>query len=379
MKKGLLKSIALVGVVAIWGLFSSADCQAQVMTGGAKPGKAIWGDYWGMAKEIQGEVDTVVFTQSKPTTAGDPYHQYPNYVSNDSRIVSYNTKTRSLKVLTNDFQSAFDPCLNWDCSKVAFAGVHKNGGGCQIWEVNIDGTGVRQLTDAPGTSRSPIYYAAGAIEEGEGRVISRARYFEGDWAPRGTVPKMGFLMLAYSPDNSMDEFGRDYNFDIYRLDPQGGKSMDRICGHLLVGLDMPNVDTVMDKITYNVSSNFDPTLTRDGNIMFSSTQANGTHNNSNGSTCLLVDNWDGSYPRHIYGNEVSEQPDAPKIQAREASDGYVYYIEALDNNSGIGNLARVSWTTPHAKTQSRLSNDGRLYRSPHPLPDGRLMLCVEPV
>ena len=156
MKKGLLKSIALVGVVALWGLLSSANCQAQVMTGGAKPGKAIWADYWGMAREIQGEVDTVVFTQSKPTTAGDPYHQYPNYVSNDSRIVSYNTKTRSLKVLTKDFQSAFDPCLYWDCSKLAFAGVHKNGGGCQLWEINIDGSGLRQLTDAPGTFRSPL-------------------------------------------------------------------------------------------------------------------------------------------------------------------------------------------------------------------------------
>ncbi len=54
MKKGLLKSIALVGVVAIWGLFSSADCQAQVMTGGAKPGKAIWGDYWGNGERDSG-------------------------------------------------------------------------------------------------------------------------------------------------------------------------------------------------------------------------------------------------------------------------------------------------------------------------------------
>ena len=374
MKMGFFKSMALVGVVAIWGLFSSADCQAQVMTGGPKPGEAIWADYWGMSKQIQGNIESVVFTQSKPTLAGDPYHQYPNYVSNDSRIVCYDMKSRSLKVLTKDFQSAYDPCLNWDCSKVAFAGVHKNGGGSQLWEMNIDGSGVRQLTDAPGTFRSPLYYAAGAIEEGEGRVISRARYFEGDWAPRGTVPKMGFLMCIYSPEGSMDEFGRPHAFDLYRLDPQGGKSMDRICGHLLVGIDMPNVDTVIDQITYNVSSNFDPTLTRDGNILYSSTQANGTHNNSEGSTCILVNNWTGAYPRHIYGNEVSEQPSTPKVSAKESSDGYVYYIEALDRNSGIGNLARVSWTTPHAKTQSRLSNDGRLYRSPHPVPDGRIMV-----
>ena len=373
MKRRFLASMTLVGIMAIGGLFSS-NSQAQVMTGGHKPGKAIWADYWGMSKEIQGTVDTVVFTQSKPTLEGDPYHQYPAYVSNDSRIVSYNTKTRKLNVLTKDFKSAYDPCLFWDCTKIAFAGVHKKGGGSQLWEMNIDGSNLRQLTDAPGIFRSPLYYAAGAIEEGKGRVISRDRYFEGDWAVRGEVDKMGFLMCIYSPEGLRDEFGRPFAFDVYRLDPQGGKSMERICGHVLVGLEMPNLNTVIDQITYNVSSNFDPTLTRDGNILYSSTQANGTHNNSEGSICLLVNNWTGAYPRHIYGNEVSEQPSTPKIQAKESSDGYLYYIEALDSNSGIGNLARVSWTTPHAKTQSRLSNDGRLYRSPHPVPDGRLMV-----
>ena len=373
MKKRFLASMTLVGIMAIGGLFSS-NSQAQVMTGGHKPGKAIWADYWGMSKEIQGTVDTVVFTQSKPTLEGDPYHQYPAYVSNDSRIVSYNMKTRKLNVLTKDFKSAYDPCLYWDCTKIAFAGVHKKGGGSQLWEMNIDGSNLRQLTDAPGIFRSPLYYAAGAIEEGKGRVISRDRYFEGDWAVRGEVDKMGFLMCIYSPEGLRDEFGRPFAFDVYRLDPQGGKSMERICGHVLVGLEMPNLNTVIDQITYNVSSNFDIALTRDGNILYSSTQANGTHNNSEGSICLLVNNWTGAYPRHIYGNEVSEQPSTPKIQAKESSDGYLYYIEALDSNSGIGNLARVSWTTPHAKTQSRLNNDGRLYRSPHPLPDGRIMV-----
>jgi len=373
MKRNFLASIALVGAVAISGLFCS-NSQAQVMTGGPKPGKAIWADYWGMAREIQGTIDTVVFTQSKPTTAGDPYHLYPNYVSNDSRIVSYNTKTRKLTVLTKELQSAFDPCLNWDSTRVAFAGVHKNGGGCQLWEVGIDGSGLRQLTDLKGVARSPLYYAAGAIESGKGRVISRDRYFEGDWRHRGDVEKLGFLIFAYSPEGELDEYYKPQHFNIYRLDPQGGDSMDRICGHKLVGIDMPSTNSVADKVTYNLSSDFDPTLTRDGNIMFSSTQANGTHNNGDGSICLIVDNWDGSYPRHIYGNEHDETPNTAKIQAKESSDGYLYFIEALDFDSGVGNLGRVSWTTPHSKTYSRLNRDGRLYRSPHPVPDGRLMV-----
>ncbi len=372
MKKRFLASMTLVGIMAIGGLFS--NCQAQVMMGGHKPGKATWGDYWGMSKEIQGPIESMLFTQSKPTLAGDPYHQYPNYVSNDSRIALYNMKSRKLSVLTKDFQSAFDPCLYWDSSKFVFAGVHKRGDNCQIWEMNIDGSGLRQLTDLPGTSRSPIYYPAGAIQEGKGRIVSRDRYFEGDWQVRGEVDKVGVLIIAYSPDGVMDEYYNPYAFNLYRLDLLGGKALERITGGVMTGIDMPNLNTVVDQITYNVSSNFDPTLTRDGNILFSSTQSVGARTNGRGSISLVVDNWDGWYPRTIYGNCAFEQREIGKIQAKEAVDGYLYYIEALDYNSGVGNLARVSWTTPDPKTYSRLSNDGRLYRSPYPVPDGRMMI-----
>ncbi|MFQ5714425.1 MAG: hypothetical protein ACE5GU_10390 [Candidatus Scalinduaceae bacterium] len=63
--------------------------------------------------------------------------------------------------MTKDFKNAFDPCLYWDCTKIAFAGVHKKGGGSQIWGMNIDDSWVRQMTDL----LDPVYRLNSSIDK----------------------------------------------------------------------------------------------------------------------------------------------------------------------------------------------------------------------
>ena len=91
------KFVAVISLVI--GLMSSAAFSAPVGMGSAVPGKALYGDYWGKSQEVQGDVESVVFTQSKQTASGDPYHSYPYYLPENSRIVSYNIKSKKLKVL----------------------------------------------------------------------------------------------------------------------------------------------------------------------------------------------------------------------------------------------------------------------------------------
>ena len=371
---GVMASAFIAGVLVCGSIFASGN---QVMTGGSKQGKALWTDYCGMSKEVQGPVDVLLFTQSPRTAKGDPYQNYPHYVPEGSRIVSYGLKAKELKVLTNDFATAFDPCTYWDGKKFTFAGVHKKGGGCQIWEMNVDGSGVRQMTDYKGTCRAPIYYAAGSIEEGKGRIIWRDRYFEGDWKERGTVEKTGFIIFAGSPDGVMDEFHNPYAYNLFRLDTQGGHVTERITGHVLTGIEFPSINTSIDQITYNVSSNFDPALTPDGNILFSSVQANGSRAGGKGRVMLCVDNWDGAYPRPIYGNCDEEIGGASgKSQAKITfGDRKLVYIESPYMNWGVGQLVAVSWDAPYNKTYEKLSKDeGGLYRSPYPLPDDRMLV-----
>lgn len=357
------------------GLVCSTAFSAPVGHGSANPGKALFTDYWGMSQELQGSVDTVIFTQSKPTASGDPYHNYPYYVPEDSRIVSYNIKSKQLKVLTEGFKCAFDPCTYWDGSKFLFAGI-KSGNDCQIWEMNIDGSGLRQLTDAKGVCRNPIYYPAASIEDGKGNVIWRDRYFEGDWTIHDQIDKVGMVILAYSPADVLDEYYKPGVFNIYRLDP--GKTMQRVTGHVLNGrpeCTWDNLGTVMEQISFNMSSNFDLWLTPEGNVMFAGTQANGARADGKGRVAIMADNWDGWYPRHIYGNYPDQQPTKGKIHAKCAPDGRIYYIETDNLRHGVGSLASVSWKSPYPSTYRKESaDDGGQYRNPYPLPDGRIMI-----
>ncbi|MGR3220836.1 MAG: hydrazine synthase subunit alpha [Candidatus Anammoxibacter sp.] len=357
------------------GLVCGTAFSGPIGHGSGTPDKALYTDYWGVSQEIQGTIDTIVFTQSKPTVTGDPYHNYPYYIPEGSRIVSYNMKSKQLKVLTEGFNSAFDPCTSWDGSKFLFAGS-KSGKNVQIWEINIDGSGLRQLTDVKGVCRTPIYYPAASIEDGKGNVVWRDRYFEGDWTIHGQIEKVGMVMLSFAPAGVLDEYYKPGVFNTYRLD--FGKTMQRVTGHVLNGrpeCTWESLGTVMAQVTFNMSSNFDLWLTPDGNIMFAGTQANGARADGKGRVAIMVDNWDGWYPRHIYGNYPDQQKTKRKIGAKCAVDGRIYYIETDNLRHGVGSLVSVSWRSPYASTYRKESvDDGGQYRSPYPVPDGRIMV-----
>ena len=53
----------------------------------------------------------------------------------------------AVKVLTAEFQSAADPNVSWDAKKILFAGRKTAANPWQIYEMNADGSGVRQMVD----------------------------------------------------------------------------------------------------------------------------------------------------------------------------------------------------------------------------------------
>ena len=59
--------------------------------------------------------------------------------------------------------SIFDMSLSFDAKKVAFDFRQDPGSGFRIWEVNTDGTGLRQLTDGPYDDIEPCYLPDGRI------------------------------------------------------------------------------------------------------------------------------------------------------------------------------------------------------------------------
>ena len=66
---GVMASAIMAGALVCGSIFASGN---QVMVGGSKQGKALWTDYSGMSKEVQGPVDALLFTQSPRTAKGSP-------------------------------------------------------------------------------------------------------------------------------------------------------------------------------------------------------------------------------------------------------------------------------------------------------------------
>ncbi|MHC4281983.1 MAG: TolB-like translocation protein, partial [Planctomycetota bacterium] len=66
---------------------------------------------------------------------------------------------RTTKVLSRGFYSACDPEISFDASHILFAGKRKPADNWNIFEMAIDGSAVRQVTNGIGDCRSPGYQA----------------------------------------------------------------------------------------------------------------------------------------------------------------------------------------------------------------------------
>jgi hypothetical protein len=65
--------------------------------------------------------------------------------------------------LTANFFAAADPRISFDGARVLFAGKKTAGAGWQIWEINLDGSGPRQVTRCSGDCLKPAYLPRGEV------------------------------------------------------------------------------------------------------------------------------------------------------------------------------------------------------------------------
>ena len=66
------------------------------------------------------------------------------------------TPDGKLTVLTEDFYSVEEPEISYDGRKILFAGQKTADDGCEVWEMNIDGSELRQITTRHGRCLLPL-------------------------------------------------------------------------------------------------------------------------------------------------------------------------------------------------------------------------------
>jgi hypothetical protein len=142
--------------------------------------------------------------------------------------------------------SISDPAVSFDGTKILFSMRPPGGSDRNIYEINGDGTGLRQVTSGGGHDFDPLYLPDGRI------------------------------LFTSTRDGEMDEYNH------------------ALAAHLYV-CDMNGLN--MERISYNQSDDFDPELLPDGRIIYTRWEHFGTMNRFP----LFVTTPDGTRTFHLYG------------------------------------------------------------------------------
>jgi cytochrome c553 len=132
------------------------------------------------------DLEEIVFAVRQPGKDGHWYANFGYYGPDEDRkaygargrLCRYNLKSRELTVLLEDVEGAIrDPFLHYDGKKILFS--YRRGGTepYHLYEINIDGTGLRQLTDGEFDDIEPAYLPDGGIVF----ISSRCRRWVNCW------------------------------------------------------------------------------------------------------------------------------------------------------------------------------------------------------
>lgn len=113
----------------------------------------------------------IIFVQTPKMVSGDLAGRFPQ----GSRLARLGTRTNAaqVEVLTPRFSAATDPKISFDGSRLLFSAQEEAGKRWQVWEMNVDGSGQKQITKcaadclrADYLPQDEIVYTARAREAG---------------------------------------------------------------------------------------------------------------------------------------------------------------------------------------------------------------------
>jgi hypothetical protein len=172
-----------------------------------------------------------------------------------------------------------DPEVSFDGKKILFSMRPPGAGNRNIFEINADGTGLRQVTSGGGHDFDPLYL------------------------PNGQV------MFTSSRDGEMDEYNHAPAEHLYVCDADGSN---------------------LERVSFNQSDDFDPQLLSDGRVMFTRWEHFGTMNRFP----LFVTNPDGSGTFHLFGPHSRNF-----FHPTQTPDGRLLAIESTRIEGDAGPLA----------------------------------------
>ncbi len=234
-------------------------------------------------------------------------------------------RSGATRVLTPGFESAADPAVSFDGKRILFAGKKSAGDAWNVFEMNADGSGLHQITRDAGNCRRPMYQSA--------------LFYLNDERPSYQVT------FVSDAAREFDESGRTAsNLYSVRFDGSG-----------------------LRRLTYALSSGYDPFQMQDGRILFSSGYRERID--------LFAIHLDGT----DYAAFSGAQGQRIKHMACTTPKRMVAFIESdalpWDGAGTVGTLSLRR--NLHSYKAITASGDG-LFHSPSPLPDGSILVSRRP-
>jgi hypothetical protein len=229
----------------------------------------------------------------------------------------------SLRVVTEGFACATDPVFSFDGTRLALSGRRTPRDPLQIWELVGEDPEARPIVTCAADCVRPVYM------------------------PNGAVVFASLLSWEY------EEHGGAYAFSLYAQEP---------------GEDAPS------RLTFNPSSDFDPTILPDGRLLYSSWQHVGNHHWPRGNVALMLINSDGTGVFPLTGNHRGPWL---KRGAAALGTGGVAFIQADSfAEFGAGSLVSASLNDAFAPYEVLVPASAYHVSGVAPLPDGRLLLSA---
>jgi len=241
---------------------------------------------------------------------------------------------QSVRVLSTDFASAADPDVSFDGERIVFAGKKTPSDSWNIFEIGVDGSGLRQVTRNMGDCRSPVYLSTLYT------IISTDPWYQ-----------IAFTSTAAGESN---EIGPVPSTHLYSSHLDGSQ---------------------VRRLTFNLSSDMDPFLMQDGRLLFSSWQRSTLRRGALGRIALMAANIDGTDLAMFAADEGRRIKQMPCT----TTSGLAVFVEADSNTwDGAGHLASVALRRPLHSYQQITSEDDGLFSWPSPLPDGSILVSRRP-
>jgi hypothetical protein len=227
----------------------------------------------------------------------------------------------SIEVLSKGFHSACDPEISFEASRILFSGKRTRTDQWQIFEMEIDGSNLRQITNVEFSCRNPGY--------------------------QSTL----YTIVSPKPWQQLTFVGLENGYtNLYSCKLDGSE---------------------IRRLTFNLSDNMDPSLMYDGRLLFASLQRSKLSRGATDGISLFGISIDGT----DYAAFSSEKGKRIKHMPCTTTKDLAVFIESDRIQwDGAGCVGCVRIRRPlHSYRSITRESDG-YFHSPSPLPDGKILI-----